>query len=230
MTRFKLLVSVTIALTVFVISGETVTAGHGGGGGGHGGGGHGGGGHGGYGGGYGRGGYYGYGHRGYYGGYGYGYGFGIGIGFYPGYYGGYGYGYDPGYAGYAVPPVVPAVPAIPDPNLPPVPGVDDPNVKTAPPAAQRRTYTVSTAPENTARVRVLLPANAQLWLGDELMTPTGAERNFVTPELTPGKTYSYQVKARWIQNGRPVEQSAKVKVYANKTTTVEFRAPRVSED
>jgi uncharacterized protein (TIGR03000 family) len=218
MTRFKLLIPVAVALTVFLFSAEPGTAGHGGGGGG---GGHGGGGHGGN----GRGGY-GYGHRGYYGGYGYGYGFG----FYPGYYGDYGYAYYPGYAGYPVPPVVPAVPAVPDPNLPPVPRVDDPNVNAAPPSRQARTYTVSTAPENTARVRVLLPAGAQLWLGDELMTPTGAERNFVTPELTPGKVYSYQVKARWTLNGRPVEQSAKVKVYANKTTTVEFRAPRVSEE
>jgi uncharacterized protein (TIGR03000 family) len=227
MPHFKLLVPATLALAAFLSSVHPVTAGHGGGGGGHGGG------HGGYHGIY-YGGYrgYGYGYRGY--GYGYGYGFGIGIGIYPGYpYGGYGYGY-PACAAYPVPVAVPPVPAAPAagvPELLPVPLPDDPTSTAAASSKQDPYYTTSKAPpSNTARLRILLPADAQLWLGDEKMSPSGSERLFVSPELTPGKPYNYRVKARWTQDGRSVEQTAKVKVYANKTTTVEFRAPRVSED
>jgi uncharacterized protein (TIGR03000 family) len=218
MSRFKLLIPATFALAAFLGSVQPVTAGHPGGGGyGHAGHGY-----------YGHGGYW-HGHHGYYGGY------GLSIGIYPGYpYGGY--GYYPGYAvpvvvPVAVPAAVPAVPAVPDPDILPVPKAVDPAATAAPAPRESPSDTaVAAVVNNTARVRVLLPADAQLWLGDELMTPTGGERIFVSPALTPGKAYSYQVKARWTQNGRLVEQSAKVKVYANKTTTVEFRAPKVSEE
>jgi uncharacterized protein (TIGR03000 family) len=223
MLRFKLLVLSIFALAVCLTSVQPVTAGGYGGGGGYGG----------------RGGY-GYGYRGY--GYGYrgGYGVGIGIGFYPGY--PYGYYPYPGYvAPYPVPVVVPvvptvsgvpAVPAVAEPKVLPAPNVDEPTLSAAPAVPNNSpTSAVSTKANNdTALVRVLLPADARLWLQGEATSLTGSERVFASQPLTPGMAYTYQIKARWTQNGRPVEQSATVKVFANKTTTVEFRAPRVSED
>ena len=39
-------------------------------------------------------------------------------------------------------------------------------------------------------------------------------REFDSPPLTPGKQYSYEVKAQWEENGRPVTQTQEVDVSA----------------
>lgn len=184
------------------------------------------------GGGYGRG-YGGYG--GGYGGYGRGYGSGLSItlgrgGYGYGGYGGYGSGYRGGYyapsAGYSnyggyaysAPPAVYA-----DPGYPPL----------DPPSAERRSGYYAPEPAgNTAHVRVLVPANARVWVDGQPMSSVGAERQFVTPELNPGKSFTYQIKARWMEGGRPVEQVRTARVQANRSTTVDFTSgvPEVPEE
>jgi uncharacterized protein (TIGR03000 family) len=76
------------------------------------------------------------------------------------------------------------------------------------------------AAENKALLRVSLPADAELWLNGKRMTRTGPEREFITPQLQEGETYAYQVKARWTQHGKPLEETIEVKVRANKTTNI----------
>jgi uncharacterized protein (TIGR03000 family) len=164
---------------------------HGGGhGGGHGGFGHGGFGHGGFGHGdfgHGRFGYGGFGYGGFgYGGFGYGgyypsYGYG---GYYPSYdYGGYSPDYaayypaDPGYSGYdgysyspnAVGPAGPTVTV-----------------------SQSLYYAPAPAGDNMVRVHVRLPADALLWFDGAPTTRTGPERDFISPPLPTGKTYTYR--------------------------------------
>jgi uncharacterized protein (TIGR03000 family) len=159
-----------------------------------GGGGHGGGGHGG---GHGGGGGFSRGHYGY-GGYGYGgYGYGYGLG-------GYGYGgYYPGYAyGYGGPVYV-----YPD---------------TPPTVSTRSSAYYAPSSNNTAEIRLRVPSDATVWVDGDRTRQTGPSRDFVTPTLKPGTTYSYQVKARWMEDGKPVEQTRKVKVRANETTNVDF--------
>jgi uncharacterized protein (TIGR03000 family) len=78
--------------------------------------------------------------------------------------------------------------------------------------------------DNRARVRVLLPADARLWVNGAAMTQTGPERTFTTPVLTPGEAHRYEIKAQWLQGGKPVEQALEVEVRANKATTVDFNA------
>ena len=53
---------------------------------------------------------------------------------------------------------------------------------------------------------------------------TGPDRSFSSPPLTPGKAYTYEVKARWMNSGEPCSRAdpGKVKVEANRTTTVDF--------
>jgi uncharacterized protein (TIGR03000 family) len=55
------------------------------------------------------------------------------------------------------------------------------------------------AGQATAVVTVLVPADAEVFFDGERMTETGTERRFVTPPLTVGENYSYQVRARWQQ-------------------------------
>jgi uncharacterized protein (TIGR03000 family) len=54
------------------------------------------------------------------------------------------------------------------------------------------------------------------------MRRTGAERDFISPELTAGETYAYQVKARWVEDGRTKEETIEAKVHVNQTTTIRF--------
>lgn len=174
-----------------------------------------------YGGGYGGGGYYGNGYYGrnlYGGGYGNGYYgsslFGGGYGnsyygsnlyggsYYPGYYGNtyYGNSYSPGYYStptYYVDPVVQAS------------GTD-----------YRQSF--STDP-NVSTVTVRVPnADAQVWFDDTATTQRGTERVFHTPALQQAGTYT--VKARWIDNGRTVDQQRTVQVQPGQSTVVDFRA------
>jgi uncharacterized protein (TIGR03000 family) len=74
--------------------------------------------------------------------------------------------------------------------------------------------------DNKARLHLSLPANAELWLNGQRMKGTGPERDFITPPLKEGTTYAYQVKARWTQDGQPLEETIEVKVRANKAATV----------
>jgi uncharacterized protein (TIGR03000 family) len=207
-----------LAVAVMLASGPSAYAQHHGGGGGggfHGGGFHGGGmggyhgGYGGFRGGYGGfgGGYGGYGgYRGY-GGYGYGYGYPglfLGLGGYDGYYGNpgyYDYGYAPNYYNYSPTYVVPQSYA----------------------AQTQSAYPPST---DTARLVVRTPANAQVWVDNYLTNQIGPVRELTTPGgLEPGQTYHYTVKARWTDNGKPVEEQRTVNFQAGQTSELDFTKP-----
>jgi len=202
-----------------------------GGGGGHGGGGHGGGfaGHGGgfagHGGGFagrgfaGRGGF----SRGFYGGYGLGYGgYGLGYGLgYGGYglgYGGYG-GYTPYYnsygSGYAYSGYTPYYSLDSSAYVPPT--TDD--APAVPENAQAQT-------DNKAHMLLLVPDNAEVWFQDQKMSRTGSEREFISPELTPGKSYTYKVRARYTkEDGKVVDDTRDIRVKANDKWSIDFTKP-----
>ncbi len=221
---FLVLSSLTALALLFANPGSS-PAQHGGGGGGHGGGGggHSGGGggnfhssggsihgggfeHGGY---YGRGGYYG---GGYYG--------GLYSGIYVSpYIGGYGSAYvvDP-YdltPNYYVPPS--AYPAgqtfVPPTSITPQPPVGDGYANAVPPLTQ---------PAGSALVEVYVPAAADVWFDDLKTKQTGEQRTFKSPALEPGKTYLYDIKARWMENGQEVVRTRTVRVQAGRTAHVDF--------
>jgi len=174
-----------------------------------------------------RGGYGGYG-RGYYGGYGRGYYGGYGRGWYGGYYPWWGLGlgwgypsysygsgyypYDYGYnSGYGYPDY-----SYPDYSAPGYYGNYGPNYSTlqAPPAM-----------DNVAQIVVNVPSDAEVWFEGQKMTQSGSVRSFVSPTLPPGKDFVYHVKARWMENGREVEQTRTLDVQAGSRASVNFTAP-----
>jgi uncharacterized protein (TIGR03000 family) len=233
MCRKALLIAgiLLVGAVVFATPGFGQAAGHGGGG--HGGGGHGGGGHfrsagfGGYGRGVNRSGYgRSFGFRPYT-------GYHRSYGYHPYYnYGNY-YGYDPYYnpysnsyynnyfdvgssppydsdnsgiygeAGSSAPPVV--------------------NYQSSNPAATA--VAAVAAPDNDAHVTVAVPADAQVWLDGVPTKSTGSIREFNSPPLTPGVRYSYEVQARWNENGKDVTQTQKVEVGAGTHARVDFPIP-----
>jgi uncharacterized protein (TIGR03000 family) len=228
--------SAAIAAALLVGTAAPVWAGggggHGGGGGGHGGGGmhaggggmhaggggyyHGGGGYyhgGGY---YNHGGYY---NRGYYGGYG-----GLYIGLYPGYGGGYyggGYGYSyPSVSSYYAPDYAPPLnyysgpsgypQAQNYPNYPPPENVPPP----------------SPPPQNGALVEVSVPPNAEVWFDGNATRQTGEHRIYSSPSLDPDKVFHYEIRARWIEGDKIVDQKRTIEVRAGRRTAVDFTKPQ----
>jgi uncharacterized protein (TIGR03000 family) len=78
--------------------------------------------------------------------------------------------------------------------------------------------------EAVARVRVSLPANAELWFNGTLVPGTGAQREFKTPPLSPGGRYAYEVRARWQENGHDVVQTRQVAFRPGEDINLDFTA------
>jgi uncharacterized protein (TIGR03000 family) len=80
--------------------------------------------------------------------------------------------------------------------------------------------------EGRAAVRVRVPAKAEIWFEGEKTSQTGEMRNFLSPPLERGKTYTYDVKARWTDDaGKVVERTQEVKVRAGGRSTADFTTP-----
>jgi len=78
------------------------------------------------------------------------------------------------------------------------------------------------APDNTARIRLIVPAGARVWFGNSATQQTGSVRNFESPRLMPGKDYTYDVKATWTEDGKEVTRTRQVSVAANRDVTVDL--------
>jgi uncharacterized protein (TIGR03000 family) len=62
------------------------------------------------------------------------------------------------------------------------------------------------SPADTAQpayVEVQVPAAAQLWFEGVRMNQTGTIRDFVSPALQPGRTFTYDIRAQWTPVDRP---------------------------
>jgi uncharacterized protein (TIGR03000 family) len=84
--------------------------------------------------------------------------------------------------------------------------------------------------DTTAIVTVKLPVDAELWFEGTKTKETGSVREFQSPPLTPGRRYTYDVQARWEENGKMVTQSQTVGVSAGSAVTVEFPVPPKPKD
>lgn len=140
------------------------------------------------------------------------------LGYYDSYYGGrgygvLGYGYAPDYyyatPGYAVNPTY---------------YYAQPAVITPPARAVQSFYSGPEEAQQVAAVTVVVPtADTQVWFGNTPTTQQGMERLFHSPALEPGKNFTYNVKARWTENGKAVERERQVRVQAGQKITVNFR-------
>jgi len=186
----------------------------------------------GFGGGYG--GYGGYGGLGYgglgYGGYG-GYGLGYGRSGYGGYglgYGGYGYGGYGGYGGYAYSPSYYnsypsysyATPSYSGDYY--YGGSPSITYNQQPTTAYQSFYPSNVNQGNTAVVHVRVPADAEVWFDDTPTQQRGPMREFQTPPLESGKTYTYQVRAKWSQGGQMMDRTLPCQVRAGQPATLDF--------
>jgi uncharacterized protein (TIGR03000 family) len=92
------------------------------------------------------------------------------------------------------------------------------------PYSDRPTTAVLPAVEgNNAVVHVCVPlALAEVIFDGHKTSSTGMHRVFTTPELTPGKTYTYTVTVNWSEAGLPRSETRSVQVQAGQSVTVDF--------
>jgi uncharacterized protein (TIGR03000 family) len=82
--------------------------------------------------------------------------------------------------------------------------------------------TVVQQPIPHATLRVLVPPDAEVWFWDQKTTQSGAERLYLTPDLEQSGAYGYEIRARWKQDGKPIERTRKVIVHPGNRVTVDF--------
>jgi uncharacterized protein (TIGR03000 family) len=79
--------------------------------------------------------------------------------------------------------------------------------------------------EAAAVLDVRVPANAELWFDGYKSKQTGPQREFQTPRLAAGKKYTYTVRARWVADGKPVEETRQISFTPGQQVKVSFPAP-----
>ena len=80
-------------------------------------------------------------------------------------------------------------------------------------------------PAATALIRVRVPADAEIWFSGEKTSQRGEWRLFLTPILKEGQSLDYEVRARWKQDGKEVDQTRKITVSSGDRLTIDFLRP-----
>jgi uncharacterized protein (TIGR02246 family) len=81
------------------------------------------------------------------------------------------------------------------------------------------------AAQAAAIITIAVPPNAEVFFDGTATTQTGSERSFVSPLLDAGRKYSYEIRARWRENGRIVQRSQKLSVSGGDSVRVDFLSP-----
>jgi uncharacterized protein (TIGR03000 family) len=83
-------------------------------------------------------------------------------------------------------------------------------------------YGASAGDPNAVHLNVRVPSNAEVWIEGQKTNQTGRSRFYVSPPLTPRKSYTYEIKARWMENGQEMDQTRTLTVRAGDRQTVDF--------
>jgi uncharacterized protein (TIGR03000 family) len=82
------------------------------------------------------------------------------------------------------------------------------------------------AGQATAEITIVVLPDAEVFFDGKATIQKGSERIFQSPPLEVGKKYYYQVRARWMEAGKPVELTRKVEITAGAKIRVDFvKAP-----
>jgi uncharacterized protein (TIGR03000 family) len=75
--------------------------------------------------------------------------------------------------------------------------------------------------EPKARLLVVVPPDARVYVDDQATRQTGIERIYESPPLEQG-TYTYNIRAKWTENGKEVSHEKKVKVEPGRMSVANF--------
>jgi uncharacterized protein (TIGR03000 family) len=76
--------------------------------------------------------------------------------------------------------------------------------------------------DDAAHIRVLVPEQARLWFNGVRMRKQGSVRTFVSPGLYAGHGYTYEITARWDENGKPVTRTKNIHIGAGDRVDVDL--------
>jgi uncharacterized protein (TIGR03000 family) len=74
----------------------------------------------------------------------------------------------------------------------------------------------------SAYVRLRVPADAEVWFEGQKTQQTGTDRLYVSPPLDRNRNYVYDVKVRWTENGQQVERDRKLTVQGGTQADASF--------
>jgi uncharacterized protein (TIGR03000 family) len=101
------------------------------------------------------------------------------------------------------------------------PWIDGPPTRAHGPAPAVVAPPEDAPPAGAAVLRVHVPAGARVWFSGELTAQQGPWRTFVTPPLAAGCRYRYDLRVVWTQDGKEVERTRPVLLYAGGRLTIE---------
>lgn len=152
---------------------------------------------------------------------------GLGLGGYG--LGGYGLGgyglYQPYYGGVVASPTVVVAP----------PGglaaaMAPPGGTAVPPAGAGLPPQTPPPPDNAAHLQLVVPDNAEVLFDGGKTTQTGTTREFLSPQLPPGKLFDYTITVRYNDaNGKAVTDKRVIHVRANDWFRIDFTRPAPPE-
>ena len=94
--------------------------------------------------------------------------------------------------------------------------------------AERRTAFYSggtdTEDRNVARINVRVPPHARVSFEGSRTHYPGEFRHFVSPPLDPNRTYTYEIRSAWTENGGTTERTRNVNVHPGQQVNVDFLA------
>jgi uncharacterized protein (TIGR03000 family) len=79
--------------------------------------------------------------------------------------------------------------------------------------------------DSAARLDLIVPSDAEVWIEGVQTKQTGGFRRFVSPPLEPGTRYAYDVHARWSRDGQVMDQVHQVTVRAGDLVRIDFLKP-----
>ncbi len=86
-------------------------------------------------------------------------------------------------------------------------------------------------PDNAAHLQLAVPENAEIRIDGEMTRQTGAVREFVSPPLTPGQSFTYQISVRYTNAaGKAIEDTRPIHVRANDWFRIDFTRPAPPEN
>lgn len=80
---------------------------------------------------------------------------------------------------------------------------------------------------STALVEVRVPvADAEVWIEGKPSNQKGLVHRFLSPSLASRRDFVYTIRARWVEDGKPVDSERRVTVRAGATVVVDFTAAK----
>jgi uncharacterized protein (TIGR03000 family) len=82
---------------------------------------------------------------------------------------------------------------------------------------------------DSARINIHVPPHARVFFDGSPTQQPGEFRQFVSPALQPNRTYSYELRAEWTENGGTAEEMRKLEVRRGQELKIDFVAEHAAE-